>query len=110
MGNNISLDELAALLESKDIYESMYEDAEEFATQHIEGIGDVPLIYSVRTNNRKALEEIRSRIENGTIVLESPERIVPGTVFYGMFLKDDEGKMGEMERYILVGSNAYFII
>ena len=112
MEDKITLEELVALRDTLNKIIAMEDNAEEFATQHIEGIGNVLIDYSVKTDKKNLVKEITNRIQHSTIITSRNfDRIALGTAFYGMFLKDEEGKYTkELNRYILVSSNDYPVI
>ncbi len=108
MLGQMTLEELVDLRNKLDEIINMEDNKEEIATQHVDGIGDVDVDYRPKMNKKAIIRDIISRIKSSEIITERNfEKIGLGTAFYGRFLKDDEGKFGELERFIVVGSKAY---
>ena len=90
----ITLEELASLQDELDNLASC-DDVKVFG-----GKRDSVIDYSSCVVRKDAMEKIKNMIQNF-------DKIQVGTAFYGRFLKDDLGRIGELERFILVSSNRF---
>ena len=103
MFNKITLEELVLL---RDELNRMI--AQEDSTMIFSGRRDAIIDYSSAIKKKEAIGRIQNMIQNSEIITtRNYDRIAVGTAFYGRFLKDDEGKFGDIHRYIVVSSNYY---
>ena len=98
----ITLEELASLQDELDNLASC-DDVKVFG-----GKRDSVIDYSSCVVRKDAMEKIKNMIQNSEVVTNRNfDKIQVGTAFYGRFLKDDLGRIGELERFILVSSNRF---